>query len=429
MKDSYREIISCRSCGNKNLTHVISLGDLYVSNFLDSLEKESSGTAAPLDLVLCDVGNGGCGLLQLKHTVSQDLMYRNYWYRSGMNKTMTDELHSIAKKIETMVGLENGDYVIDIGSNDGTLLRGYGNPTINRIGFEPAKNLAKYGEIGTTKIFGDFFNKETWKEEFGEKKAKAITAIAMFYDLDDPNKFVSDVKSCLDKSGVFVIQMSYLPLMLRQNAFDNICHEHLEYYSLLSIEPLLDRNGLEVFDVEINDINGGSFRIYIRNKEADNTISRFTFGVNDERVEAMRAREKELGLNQARVYMEFAKRVDGIKRNLVDFLKEEISFGKKIYVYGASTKGNTLLQYFNLDNRIITAAVERNKEKWGRVTVATNIPIISEEQGRKESPDYFLVLPWHFLREFMQREIEFLKKGGKFIVPLPEFKIIGMDDL
>ena len=303
------------------------------------------------------------------------------------------------------------------------MLRGYKFSGLNLIGFEPAKNLGKYNSVGTTKIINDFFNYEAWQKEFDGVKAKVITAIAMFYDLDEPNKFVSDVAKCLDKDGVFIIQMAYLPSMLFKNMFDNICHEHLEYYSLLSLENLLKRHNLEVFDVELNDINGGSFRIYIKHKDGGQSI-KISEGAQ-QRIDNLKRNEEKLELNDKKIYEDFAERVEKIKKEVFDFIKGEVEKGKKVYVYGASTKGNTLLQYFNLDNSLIKAAAERNSVKWGKKTVGTNIPIISEEQARAEKPDYFLILPWHFLKEFKEREAEYLKSGGKFIIPLPEFKVIG----
>ncbi|MCL5004780.1 MAG: class I SAM-dependent methyltransferase [Patescibacteria group bacterium] len=417
-----RTINNCRVCGFEKLTPILSLGDLYVSDFLEENEMNEA-EEVPLDLVLCNENDGGCGLLQLKHTVSNEVMYRRYWYFSGTNKTMTEELHGIAAKVEELVNLKEGDCAMDIGANDGTLLRGYKFSGLNLTGFEPAKNLEKYNSVGTKKIINDFFNYESWQKEFGDIKAKAITAIAMFYDLDDPNKFVGDVAKCLDKEGIFIIQMAYLPSMLLKNMFDNICHEHLEYYSLLSLENLLKRHNLEVFDVELNDINGGSFRIYIKHKDGGQSI-KISDGAR-QRIDNLREEEKRLKLDNKRIYEDFAERVEKIKKEVYGFIKNESEKGRKIYVYGASTKGNTLLQYFNLDNSLIKAAAERNPTKWGRKTVGTNIPIISEEQARAEKPDYFLILPWHFLREFKERESEYLKNGGKFIIPLPKFEVIG----
>ncbi|OGZ01630.1 MAG: hypothetical protein A2946_02035 [Candidatus Liptonbacteria bacterium RIFCSPLOWO2_01_FULL_53_13] len=411
-----KEWAVCRVCGNDKLTPVLSLGDLCASDFLAPGE-EHLARAYPLTLVLCDKGGGGCGLLQLKHTVSPETLYRNYWYRSGMNTSMTRELHGIARKAESLLDLRERDFVLDIAANDGTLLRGYHTSGIRLTGFEPAKNLAEYNAVGTDRIIPEFFDAKLWEDEFGGQKVKVITAIAMFYDLENPNQFVADAAKILDDEGIFIIQMSYLPLMLSQNAFDNILHEHLEYYSLLALESLLARHGLEAFDVELNDVNGGSFRIYIRHKGKGKTI-RVSEGAY-ERLQNLRNEEEQSGLHTKTIYDEFVARVHNTKDKVVDFIKREKENGKTTYVYGASTKGNTLLQFFNLNHTLITAAAERNPDKWGKKTVATNIPIISEEEARTAMPDYFLVLPWHFLGEFKEREIDFLRRGGKFIVPLP----------
>lgn len=416
-----KEIHNCRACGSEKLEPILSLGKLFVSDFLGDDEVDK-GVKAPLELVLCNVANGGCGLLQLKHTVSDEALYRTYWYLSGTNKTMIDELRGIARVAKELVSLKRGDIVLDVGANDGTLLCGYETKGIVRVGFEPAKNLAKYNRKGTDKIFDDFFNYEAFNKEFGGAKAKIITAIAMFYDLDNPNKFVGDVVKCLDKNGIFIIQMSYLPLMLERNEIGNICHEHLEYYSLLSLENLLSRRNLEVFDVELREINGGSFRIYIKHKSGGESV-KIKDGA-EKRIEDLKRNEKMLGLDDKNVYDDFVKRIDLLRNKTSEFIVNEAAKGKKIFVYGASTKGNTLLQYYNLNYPLIGAAAERNPAKWGRYTVGTNIPIISEEEARKANPDYFLILPWHFLDEFVKREAGYLKNGGKFIVPMPELKII-----
>lgn len=421
--NAIKGIKKCRVCGSKDIEPILSLGDLYVSDFLEE-GSENQAKKAPLELVLCHAKYGGCGLLQLRHTFSHESFYRNYWYRSGVNKTMVEELGDIAAKAENIAPLKIGDFVLDIGSNDSTLLRSYKTSGLNTVGFEPAINIVeKYGREGNVEVIDDFFNYPAWQKEFGKKKAKVITAIAMFYDLDDPNAFVADVVKCLDKGGLFIIQMMYLPSFLERNAFDGICHEHLEYYSLFSLENLLRRHGLEVFGVELRDINEGSFRAYIRHKDGGNGL-RVSPGA-EECVRKMRKEEASLGLGDRKAYDDFVSRVNAIRAKTKSFIEKEVAAGKKVYVYGASTKGNTLLQYFGLDKRLIVAAAERNPDKWGKRTVGTNIPIVSEEEARKAKPDYFLVLPWHFLKEFVEREREFLDGGGEFIVPLPEFKVVG----
>ena len=417
-KISTRE--NCRVCGRGSLRSVLSLGEHSVSNFVATSEEEV--VKAPLELVLCDGGTGGCGLLQLKHTVDSEVMYRNYWYRSGVNQTMIEALGDVARKAESLVQLKPGDVVIDIGSNDNTLLKSYTVNDLQLIGFEPARSILPYATEGATRVVNDYFSQEGVVTLQLSGRIRAITAIAMFYDLEDPNKFVADMKNCLAEDGLIVIQQAYLPVMLTDNIFDNICHEHLEYYSLLSIEALLERHGLEVVDVELNDVNGGSFRTYIMHRGGQ--LQGLNPGAK-ERLETMRQKEREMQLDSEQVYLDFANRVESIKQQVVDFISGEVAAGKKVYVYGASTKGNTLLQYFGLDHNLITAAAERNPDKWGRRTVGTNIPIVSEAEARAANPDYFLVLPWHFMNEFRQRERAWLAQGGKFIVPLPHFEIIG----
>jgi hypothetical protein len=419
----YRTIEKCRVCGSRNLSSILSLGNLYVSDFLDSPDR-SKGIRAPLELVLCNVKDGGCGLLQLRHTVSNEAMYRNYWYRSGINKTMTDELNGIAEKAESIANLKAHDFVLDIGANDGTLLRGYKVTGLNTIGFEPARNLEQYCKQGTKKIIVDFFNQATWEKEFGEVKAKVITAIGMFYDLDDPNAFVADVVKCLDDEGLFIIQMMYLPSFLERNAFDGICHEHLEYYSLSSLENLLKRHGLEIFDVEMREqINEGSMRFYIR-KAHKGSSHKILDGATD-RVVALRVKEAGLGLDGKEAYEALVNRILIEKKKVVSFIKQELAKGKKIHGYAASTKGNTTLQFYGLTSDLIEAIADRNPQKYGRYTSGSLIPVISEEDSRIQKPDYYLILAWHFLPEFMNRESEYLKNGGKFIVPMPEFRVIG----
>ena len=419
---NYKEIKACRVCENTNLTDVLSLGDLYVSDFSDQ-QNSDNGIKAPLDLVLCNSETGGCGLLQLKHTVSNESMYRNYWYRSGINKTMRDELGSISSNAESMTNLKPGDYVVDIGANDGTLLRSYGVEGLNTVGFEPALNLEQYGIQGTTKIIVDFFNFSQWNKNFNSKKAKVITAIGMFYDLDDPNSFVSDVEKCLEDDGLFIIQMMYLPSFLKRNAFDGICHEHLEYYSLFSLSNLLDRHNLEVCDIELKEhINEGSVCFYIKKKNSKSGI-KILLGAK-ERVSSMISDEKNQDLNNLQTYKEFEKRVIREKDKTLDFLKQEISKGKKIHGYAASTKGNTTLQFYEIDTQLIKAIADRNPDKHGKFTMGSEIPVISEEESRGMKPDYYFVLAWHFLPEFIKRESEFLRHGGKFVVSMPVFKVV-----
>lgn len=409
---------SCRVCGSDKLIPILSLGDQFVTNFVD--DPKGDYPKGPLQLVLCNTKNGGCGLLQLKHTVERDVLYRKYWYQSGISLTMVNALADIADVAQRVVELSTGDIVVDIGANDGTLLRQYKVPGLVTIGFEPS-NLWKMAMKGNTKIINNYFNYNSFKKEFKDKKAKVITSIAMFYDLEDPNTFVDDVKECLDVNGLWIIQMNYLGLMLENNTFDNISHEHLEYYSLLSLTNLLRRHDLEVFDVQLNDVNGGSFRIYIKHKGS----SVKGFAGSEERLKTQRAYEEKMGFDDQKVYNEFAQQIEKSKKELMTFLSKEIKAGKTIFIYGASTRGLVVLQYFGIDHKLISGAADMNKDKWGKYIVGTSIPIMSVEEYRKQKPDYLLVLPYHFLEEIKQQEKGFLKNGGKMIVAIPKFKVVS----
>jgi len=328
---------------------------------------------------------------------------------------MRKALEEIVVKACEVAQPKEGDIVMDIGCNDGTLLRSYKIPGLKLVGFEPAKNLVEDARKGTTFVFNDFFGYKQFNEKFPSTRAKLITSIAMFYDLDDPDAFVADIVKSLDPRGVWVIQQNYLCSMLQQNGFDNIGHEHLTYYSLGTMSQLLSSHDLEIFNVEKNDVNGGSFRTYVARKGQ--------FPVR-ESVEKMKEVEENLFSMKPSIYSTFGRNVRRAKAELSEFITDQIKNGKTVYVYGASTRGNTILQYCRLDHRLIKKATDANPEKWGLRTPGTEIPIVSKEEARRDNPDFFLVLPHHFLKEITREEEKYLESGGKFIVPLPRFQVL-----
>ena len=398
------KVAFCRSC-DSSLIHVLRLGDQRITGWLD--HPDEAGPVAPLDLMLCS--NSECRLLQLGHTVNSDLLFRNYYYRSGMNQTMRDALADITTQAQKKVVLERRDTVVDIGANDGTLLNTYPQG-ITKIGFEPALNLREDAERGGNHIISDYFSRQAYPEQ--ANKAKIITAIAMFYDLEDPHQFVSDVADILADDGVFTIQLSYLPLMLFQNAFDNMCHEHLAYHSLRSLDFIVSKHGLKMFDAEINDINAGSVRVYMGRERSPSPM-----------MIALRQWEEAIRLDTRHPYDEFAERVEGIRDQLVNIVGDITSEGKKVYGYAASTKGNVTLQYCGFGPEHIPAIADVNRRKWGKYCAGSGIPVVSEEEARKGNPDYFLVLAWAFMDEFRRREEKWRRQGGKFIIPMPEVRI------
>jgi len=406
---SEMKIKKCRSCNSKNLINIISLGNQYLSDFTKINRKPRS---FPLSIVLCKK----CFLVQLDYTTPAKYLYtERYGYKSDINQTMQNELKEITQKALKRIKTKTKDtVVVDIGANDGTLLKNYPK-NIYRIAVEPITKFAKESQKNTNKVINDFFSYASYQKVVKDVKADIVTAISCFYDMAEPNKFIEDVKKIMKDDGIFIIQQNYLVEMLKQSAFDNIVHEHLEYYSLLSLNNLLEKHNLEVFDLEERELNGGSFRTYITTK-GKRKITKAVL--------KMESQEKRLKLNNRKVYLNFAKKIKNNKEKILNFVKKESKKGKLIYLYGASTRGNTLLQYFKLDHTLIKKAVERNPEKWGKMISSMGIPIISEEQARKEKPDYMLVLPWFFKQEFLQREKKYLDNGGHFIFPLPKFTVI-----
>ena len=396
-------ISKCRSCGSKKLSDIFSLGEQYLSDFVEPTAPKPE--KYPLELVLC----GDCTLLQLKHTTPSSSLYNDsYGYYSGISNTIREDLEDVVDNAFKRVTLEPDDIVVDIGSNDATLLKKHSPYTI-RVGFDLVGKFKKYYNEEGLKFINKPFSHREFNKLYPNQKAKIITAISMFYDLDDPNKFVEDLAKTLHPEGIIVIQQNYLVGMLQQNAFDNIVHEHLEYYSLTSLTKLLNRHGLDVVEVSVSDINGGSFRVYVKHMDT---------------LKQMRLLESKMKLDNKWTYLSFGMRINQARKHLFNFIEQEVKNGKSVYVYGASTRGNTLMQFAGLNNTLIKYAVERNPDKFGKKIASLDIPIISEEEARKKKPDYFLVLPWFFKPEIVQREKEYMDNGGSLIFPLPDLVVV-----
>ena len=389
-------IVACRACGCERLETVLDLGELCVSDFPPPGGSEDS---APLELVCCL----GCSLVQLRHTVDRDRLYKDYWYRSGTNESMVAALRDVVDEACKRVNLQDGDAVLDIGCNDGTMLRMFPEHA-RRYGFEPS-NLYVEAQRGTDGIFPTYFPPPY--PPF--RKFMVITSIAMFYDLDDPDRFVKAIKRWLHPEGVWVCQFQDLSAMLGVNGFDNICHEHLTYWSGHAFLTLLWKHGLHPKAVSYNSTNGGSVRYVIGHGEP-------IVSVQHDMSDAM-----AYAFQLAR----FGRTVEDLKAQTLSLLRDLKAQDKFVMGYGASTKGNTLLQYYGIDSTLVRAIAERAPEKWGRVTAGTHIPIISEEEMREQRPDYLFVLPWHFIDGFVKREAGLLAQGTRFIVPLPELRVIG----
>lgn len=399
-------------------TELLDLGDLYVSDFLADGEQPR---AEPCSLRLVMDNDG---IVHLAEQPPAELMWGRYWYRSGTNATMRAELYDIVQQVRGLVSLESGDLWVDIASNDGTLLS-FVDEDLIRVGIDPVE-----GDIYAEAVkHADRIFREPFTSDLADRlwahtdlgSAKVITCIAMFYDLLNPTDFLAGVKRLLADDGMFILQMSYTPLMLEQLAFDNICHEHARYYTLATLHEVLRHAGFQVVDVELNDTNGGSFRVVVQHEGAKPLRTQPWRDVADMRVASLLAIEDASGFNTPRAWAVFASRLDFLRREV----RNCVAKVGPVWAYGASTKGNTLLQYFGLDHTHIVGIAERQEAKWGLRTVGTDIPIMSEDDWRAACPDYTLMLPWHFVDSFLERESDYVANGGHWIIPCPTFEIVG----
>lgn len=408
---------TCRVCGSDTLRKVIDLGPQYLQGSFIKPGKEMPSTRKiNCTLVRCnpEIDEHGCGLLQMEHSVPPEILYAAYWYRSATNNTMRDHLKEIA---DSVAGILKRDIasILDIGCNDGTLLS-YFPQGFEKFGCDPS-DVAQ--EVKIARVLQDIFPSKDLENFLERKQMDVITSIAMFYDLEDPVGFVKEIKKFLAPRGMWVFEMSYMPRMLELDSYDTICHEHLEYYSLAVLERICAMADMKIFKISFNEINGGSIRCYATHSE----YAGYDKEENYRLINEIRHKEFDLELDTDKPYADFQKRVEVLRKDTYDLLVKLKKEGKKVHVYGASTKGNTILQWCNIDHTLVEYAAERNPDKYGASTLGTNIPIISEAESRAMNPDYYLMLPWHFKNEFLEREKESIAKGVGFIFPLPKLEI------
>ncbi len=412
-----RKRTTCRVCGSSSLKKVIDLGPQYLQgSFIKPGKEMPSHRQIDCTLVRCnpEKDENACGLLQMEHSVPPEILYAAYWYRSGTNATMRNHLKGITDAVTGIIKKENAA-VLDIGCNDGTLLSYYP-AAFEKYGCDPS-DVAQ--EVKIAKVVQDIFPSEQLFKLLEGKQLDIITSIAMFYDLESPVDFVKGIKRFLSPDGVWVFEMSYMPRMLELDSYDTICHEHLEFYSLAVLEKICALGGMKIFKIAFNEINGGSIRCYATHKEYAGYNEKNNYSLINE----IRQKEFDLELDTDKPYAAFQKRIEKLQKKLHALLVGLKKKGKKVHVYGASTKGNTILQWCGIDNSLVECAAERNPDKYGASTLGTNIPIISEAESRAMNPDYYLVLPWHFRDEFLEREKEALEKGTGFIFPVPQVEI------
>ena len=409
-----KKLEKCRICGNPDLLSLLSLGNQVLTGVFPR-SPEDKISCGPLELVKCH-GEGTCSLLQLAHSYDSAEMYgANYGYRSGLNRSMVSHLGQKVQKLLAQYPVSPGDVVLDIGSNDGTLLSNYPEGVLP-VGMDPtAAKFREYYQPRVT-VIPDFFSAEKFLAATGGKKARMVTSIAMLYDLESPLDFVRQIASILEKNGVWHFEQSYMPSMIQVNAYDTVCHEHLEYYGLRQIQWMLGKNGLKILEVEINDINGGSFAVTA-------ALESSRLPANESQIRKIL--EAESIFETTEPYEKFADRVSSHRDELREKIAAIMREGSSILGYGASTKGNVILQYCGLTTREIPAIAEVNPDKFGAFTPGTLIPIISEKEAHARKPDYFLVLPWHFRSNLLEREAAYIREGGKMLFPLPSIEIVG----
>jgi NDP-4-keto-2,6-dideoxyhexose 3-C-methyltransferase len=413
---SFRRIDACRICGNTALEPVLSLGNQYLTGVFSKATDEKL-TCGPLTLVRCSGGPEACGLVQLEHSYNSSEMYGDrYGYRSSLNSSMVEHLRGKIGRLVAAAAPSPGDVVLDIGSNDGTSLSFYPD-SLTRVGMDPTADMFSHHYKPDVHRVADFFSAKRFDAELGGRKAKVVTSIAMFYDLDEPLEFISQVRSVMVDDGIWHFEQSYMPRMLETTGYDTICHEHLEYYALAQVEWMMKRSGLRIIDVELNDANGGSFAVTVCKTDA-------THHARPNRKETILADENQLGLDSSRPFEDFAARVEQHRRELPELLDRLRDEGALTLGYGASTKGNVMLQYCGIGPSSLPFIAEVNHEKFGCFTPGTCIPIISEDEAHALNPDYLLAMPWHFRRNLVEREAAFLNRGGKMIFPLPHIQVL-----
>jgi SAM-dependent methyltransferase len=413
----YKRIASCRICGNQNLVKVLDLGEQALTGRFP-LPQEPDPSSGPLELVACmgDDPAQYCGLLQLSCSYVLSEMYGStYGYRSSLSQTMVRHLSDIVEESVGIAQLTVDDAVLDIGCNDGTLLKFYEGLGVQRTGIDPSSACFASSFPNDIKLIVDFFSAARVRQVCGDRPFKIVTSIAMFYDLEDPVGFMREVRSLLAPDGIWVSEQAYARSMIENVAFDSVCHEHLNYYNLRQMQWMAQRAGLKVLDVSVNDINGTSFRIVAARDDS-------SYGPRQGRLDKLLAAEARFDASQP--LANFSVAVDESRATLRRFLQQARRSGKRSLGYGASTKGNVVLQYCGLTADDIPAIAEKHPGKFGHVTPATRIPIISEADARGQKPDHFIVFPWHLRDEIVRREERFVENGGKLVFPLPRFEVV-----
>ena len=405
-------------CGNPTLKPILSLGEQPLSGVFPKPEAPDP-SVSPLDLIRCDTAGrpDACGLVQLRHSAELSEMYGStYGYYSSISPTMVSHLESHVHRLVAFAKPRKGEVVLDIGCNDGTLLNTYGAEAgLVRIGMDPSSAKFRSHFQSDIQVVYDFFSAAGARTLIGDRQIKIITSIAMFYDLDDPMAFMRDVRALLAPDGVWALELSYLPLFMTQLSYDQMCHEHVTYLALTQMDWMMKRTGLKILDVSFNDVNGGSFFIIAARDDAP---------YQPETAKIKAILDAERPLEGEAPYTRLGNRIEAHRDEVRHFLSLARAAGKRVYGYGASTKGNIVLNYCGVTGKDLLAIGDRNPEKDGLTMPGTRIPIIAHAALRDLKPDYLFVLIWHLRKEVIQDEVDYLKRGGKMVFDLPRLHVV-----
>lgn len=398
-------------CKSGKIHKFLSLGPTPLANsFLTKEGLRKKEAYYPLDVYFCR----NCCLVQLADVVPPETLFREYVYFSGISSDFVEHCRSLVKKVSEKFRLGPDSLVIDIGGNDGTLLKQFRG--VRTLNVEPASNVAETAEKEGIETVNEFWNRKTAlkiRDVYGT--ASMIIGTNVFAHNDDLDSFMEGVTATLAEDGVFIIEVPYLMDLLDNTEFDTIYHEHLSYFSLMPLEHIFKRFGMKIFDVERLKIHGGSIRVY-----ASKNVS-VRAGTS---VGSLIAMERKMGMDSLDTYLDFSVKVDVMKKNLVRFLRKLKFDGKRVVGYGAAAKGNTLLNYCKIGTDLLDYIVDKSPHKQGMYTPGMHIPVFGPEKLMEDHPDYVLILPWNFSDEIMKQEKRYAKSGGKFILPIPEIKVI-----
>lgn len=413
MIGEYRHNETCRFCGSSAVLRFLKMGNMPLAGGFLRKEDIAGEKLYPLDVYLCSE----CKLVQLLDVVPREVLFGEYFYMSSTTKTLTRHFKDLAKLFSDKF-LDDGSFVVEIGSNDGVLLSPLKELGIRAVGFEPSRNISKIAAEKGLDVVNDYFTCKTAAEAAKRMgKADLVSASNVFAHIEDLHDVVEGVDEILKENGIFVFEVHYLLDIIQKMQYDTIYHEHLYYHSLTALTSFFREHGMEIFDVQRIPIHEGSIRVFVK-REGDKKHEKTSEVTNLIEI------ERKAGLDVQGTFVQFGQDVASHRTKLVSMLRKLKAEGKNIIGYGAPGRGNTLLNYCGIGKDILDYVTDESPTRQGKFIPGMHIPIVSPANIVKTKPDIALMLAWSYRKEILEKEKEFVKNGGKFIVPLPEPKII-----